>query len=171
MRTLSSKKSSIGRRFNDLIGSKTPRRPSSSDSTKGGSVTPPKQTTTPSASSSPQGPQTRTPSSPPTRYTFDEQHRLPVTYLPFVSTETPFIKGLDDVFGESKSSPRSSFEFNESPIDHEDNWFSMSQGSARFNMQDTRTRSSSKGTYESTGKEVTIGWVCEDGFKPIGEFD
>lgn len=174
MPTLSSKKSSIGRRFNDLLSSKSPRRPSSSDDTKGGSVTPPKQTTTPSASSSPQGPQARTSSSPQPRYTFDEQHRLPVTFLPFVSTgtEAPFIKGLD-VFGEPKSSPRSSFEFNESPVEHEDNWFSMSQlqGSSAFHMQDSRTRSSSKGTYESTGKEITIGWVCEDGFKPIGEFD
>src|SRR6202043_3814224 len=99
-----------------------PRRPSSSDGTKGGSFPPPKQTTTPSTSSSPLSIQSRTSTSPQdTRYTFDEQHRLPVTFLPFVSTDTHFLKGLD-VFGDSKSSPRSSFEFSDSPIEPEDNW-------------------------------------------------
>ena len=173
VRTTLPKKSSFTRRFTDMINQKTtPRRPSSSDGTKGGSVTPPKQTTTPSTSSSPLSIQSQNSSSPQSsRYTFDEQHRLPVTFLPFLSTDTHFLKGLD-VFGESKSSPRSSFEFTHSPVEPEDNWFAIGDNQASsFTVTERRARSQSKATTGSSVKEVTIGWICEDGFKPIGEFD
>lgn len=177
MPTLTTKKSFITRRFTEMINQKTSsRRPSLGDGTKEGrgSITPPVQTTTPSSSgSSPQSIQSRiTTSSQSTRYTFDEQHRLPVTFLPFVTTDTSFLKGLD-VFGdESKGSPKSSFEFNESPVECEDNWFSMSgERSSAFDTLESRTRSPSKATIPSPTKSVRIGWVCEDGFKPIGEFE
>src|SRR5271169_4592880 len=80
MRSSSPKKSSITRRFTEMINQKTVRRPSPGDGLKEGSITPPFQTTTPSSSSSsPQSIQSRAMSSPQsTRYTFDEQHRLPV---------------------------------------------------------------------------------------------
>ena len=167
VRTTLPKKSSFTRRFTDMINQKTtPRRPSSSDGTKGGSVTPPKQTTTPSTSSSPLSIQSQNSSSPQTsRYTFDEQHRLPVTFLPFLSTDTHFL-------GESKSSPRSSFEFSDEPVESEDNWFAIGDNQASsFTVTERRARSQSKATTGSSVKEVTIGWICEDGFKPIGEFD
>jgi hypothetical protein len=170
----STKKSSLTRRFTEMINQKTTRRPSSRDGTKENSLTPPIQTTTPSSSSSsPQSIQSRLTSSPQsTRYTIDEQHRLPVTFLPFVTSDTPFLKGFD-VFGESKGSPKSSFEFNESPVEgSEDNWFSMSDDrSSAFDMLESRTRSHSKTTLPSSMKSVRIGWICEDGFKPIGEFE
>ena len=167
------KKSSFTRRFTDMINQKTtPRRASLSDGTKGGTVTPPKQTTTPSSSSSPLSIQSMSSSSPQsTRYTFDEQHRLPITFLPFLSTDTHFLKGLD-VFAEPKTSPRSSFEFNDSPVESEDNWFSLCDNqTSSFNVTERRARSQSKATTGSSVKDVTIGWICEDGFKPIGEFD
>ena len=78
----SKNKSSLTRRFTDMINQKTVRLPSSSRNagTKEGSTTPPVQTTTPSSSSSsPQSRMTISPQSP--RFTFDEQHRLPVTFL------------------------------------------------------------------------------------------
>ena len=163
------KKSSITRRFTELINQKTAtRRPSSRDGAKeGGSSTPPLQTITPSSSSSsPQSMQsTITSSSQSTRYTFDEQ-RLPVTFLPFVTTDTPFIKGLD-VFGDSKGSPKSSFEFNEQLEDCEDNWFMSDDGCSEFDTLESGVRSKSKTTLQSRTKPVRIGWVCEDGFKPI----
>lgn len=172
MPSTSTKKSSITRRFTEMINQKTTRRPSLRDGAKEGSITPPFQTTTPSSSSSPQSIQSRIPSSPQsTRYTFDEQNRLPVTFLPFVTTDTSFLKGLD-VFGESKGSPKSSFEFNESPVECEENWFSMSDDrSPAFDTLAGATSSQSKGTLLSPTKSVRIGWICEDGFKPIGEFE
>lgn len=178
MPTLTTKKSFITRRFTEIINQKTSsRRPSSRDGTKEGrgAITPPVQTTTPSSSSSssPQSIQSRTTCSPQSaRYTFDEQHRLPVTFLPFVTTDTSFLKGLD-VFGdESKASPKSSFEFNESPVECEDSWFSMSdEQSSAFDTLESKTESQSKATLPSPTKFVRIGWICEDGFKPIGEFE
>jgi hypothetical protein len=173
MPSFSPKKSSITRRFTEMINQKTARRPSSRDGTKEGSVTPPFQTTTPSSlSSSPQSIQSQAMSSPQsTRYTFDEQHRLPVTFLPFLTTDTSFLKGLD-VFGDSKSSPKSSFEFNESPVECEENWFSMSDDrSSAFDRLESKMRSHIKTTSQSPTKSIRIGWICEDGFKPIGEFE
>lgn len=168
----SKNKSSLTRRFTDMINQKTVRQPSSSRNagTKEGSTTPPVQTTTPSSSSSsPQSRMTISPQSP--RFTFDEQHRLPVTFLPFVSTDIPFSKSMD-VFGESKNSPKSSFEFGDSPVEVEENWFSMSDDrSSAFETLASRTRSHSKTTLPSPTKQVRIGWICEDGFKPIMEYD
>jgi len=169
----SAKKSSLTRRFTDMINQKTTRRPSRGDIPKEGSVTPPLQTTTPSSSSSsPQSMQSSITSSPQSlRYAFDEQHRLPVTFLPFVTTDTSFLKGFD-VFGESKCSPKSSFEFHESPVEGEDNWFSMTDDrSSAFDTLEVATRSQSKATLRSPTKPIRIGWICEDGFKPIGEFE
>lgn len=171
----SSKKSSLTRRFTDLINQKTTRLPSSSRNagTKEGSTTPPVQTTTPSSSSSsPQSLQSRMTTSPMSpRFAYDEQHQLPVTFLPFVSTDIPFSKGLD-MFGESKTSPKSSFEFGESPVEAEENWFTMSDDrSSAFETLASRTRSHSKTTLPSPTKQVRIGWICEDGFKPIMEYD
>jgi hypothetical protein len=156
-----------------MINPKMIRLPSSRDATKEGSITPPAQTTTPSSSSSPQSELSRITTSSPqsTRYTFDDQHRLPVTFLPFVTTDTSFFKGLD-VFGESAGSPKSSFEFHESPVEVVENWFSMSDDRASaFDVVESRTRSQSKATIQSSTKSVRIGWICEDGFKPIGEFE
>ena len=170
----SSKKASLTRRFTDLINQKTTRLPSSKNAgTKDGSTTPPVQTTTPSSSSSsPHSLQSRITTSPQSpRFTFDEHHRLPVTFLPFVSTDTPFSKGLD-VFGESKNSPKTLFEFGESPVEVEENWFSMADDrSSAFETLASRTRSHSKTTLSSPTKQVRIGWICEDGFKPIMEYD
>jgi hypothetical protein len=169
----SSKKSSFSRRFTDLINQKAIRRPSSRDGPKEGSITPPVQTTIPSSSSSPQSIQSRITASPQSsRYAFVDQHRLPVTFLPFVSTDSSFLKGLD-VFGEeSRGSPKSSFEFNESPVEGEDSWFRLSDDtSSAFDTLQTRARSESKATLPSSVKSMTIGWVREDGFKPIGEYD
>ena len=177
MPTLTTKKSFITRRFTEIINQKnSARQPSSRDGAKegGGSITPPVQTTTPSSSSSsPQSIQSQITSSPQTtRFTVDEQHRLPVTFLPFVTTDTSFLKGLDVFGGESKGSPKSSFEFNESPVECEDNWFSMSDDrSSAFDTLESRMRSQSKATLPSPTKSVRIGWICEDGFKPIGEFE
>jgi hypothetical protein len=168
-----SKKSSLTRRFTDMINQKATRRASKSDLRKEGVITPPIQTTTPpSSSSSPQSMQSSLTSSPPSlRYTVEEKHRLPVTFLPFVSTDTSLLKGLD-IFGESKTSPKSSFEFNESPLECEENWFSMTDDqSSAFDTLGTATRSQSKTTLTSPTKSVRIGWICEDGFKPIGEFE
>lgn len=172
MPSSAAKKSSLTRRFTDMINPKTTRQPSSSDRPKEGSLTPPIQTTTPSSSSSPSSLQSRITASPHSaRYTFDEQHRLPVTFLPFVSTDGSFLKGFD-VFGESKLSPKSSFEFNESPLEGDDAWFSMSdEQSSAFEALETTAISQNKHTIQSPSKPVRIGWICEDGFKPIGEYE
>jgi hypothetical protein len=162
----STKKSSLTRRFTDMINQKATPRPSKGDLHKEGSITPPVQTTTPSSSSS--SPQSTSPQS--VRYTFDEQHRLPVTFLPFVATDTSFLKELD-IFGES---PKSSLEFldSESPVEGEESWFRMTdERSSAFDALETATRSHSKATLHSPTKPIRIGWICEDGFKPIGEFE
>jgi hypothetical protein len=170
------KKSSLTRRFTDIINPKTTRQPSSRDRPKEGSLTPPIQTTTPSSSSSssssPSSLQSRIAASPQSaRYTYDEQHRLPVTFLPFIATDGSFLKGLD-VFGESKGSPKSSFEFNDSPLEGDDTWFSMTDDqSSAFEALESPTISRNKTTLQSPSKTVRIGWICEDGFKPIGEFE
>jgi len=173
------KKASFTRRFTDLIKEKSNRRPSSRDGAKDeGLVTPPQQITTPSPSSSTSSPlslQSQATSLSPksARYTFDEQHRLPVTFLPFVNTDNSFLKGLDDMLGESNNrSRKSSFEFNQSPVEGEENWYSMSDDqSSSFGTLESRTRSQSKSTLQSPTKSIAIGWICEDGFKPIGGFE
>ena len=174
------KKASFTRRFADLIKEKSSRRPSSRDGAKDhhGTVTPPQQTTMPSPSSlasSPLSLQSQVSSASPKsgRYTFDEQHRLPVTFLPCVSTDNSFLTGLDDVFGESKTrSRKNSFEFNEPPVDVDENWYSMSDDQVSpFGTLETRTRSQSKSTVQSRTRSIAIGWICEDGFRPIGAFE
>jgi hypothetical protein len=150
-----------------MINQKT-RRPSVGDVPKQECVTPPTQTTTPSSASSPQNRSVAngSPSQAP-RYTFDEQHRLPVTFLPFVSTET--FKGLD-VFGQEIGvSDKSPYE---SPVEVEDSWFRMEdEPTSAFAELQMRARSESKATILSSARSVTIGWIKEDGFKPIGEYD
>jgi hypothetical protein len=172
MPPFSVKKSSITRRFTDMVNPKTSRQTSSRDRPKEGSLTPPLQTTTPSSSSSPSSLQSRITASPQSvRYAFDEQHRLPITFLPFITTDSSFLKGLD-VFGESKGSPKSLFEFNESPVEGDDAWFSMSDDrSSAFETLESPSISHNKTTLQLHSTPVRIGWVCEDGFKPIGEFE
>ena len=161
------KKSSLSRRFTDLIGQKQPRRPSSGSDTKEGTITPPLQTITPSASSSPLSVQSGTSYSSPQspRFTFDEQHRLPVTFLPFVATDSSFLKL--DMFGIEQSTSQ---EFDFTSTSDSSNWFGLhdeSQSSA-FEMPSPAASGTTKAR---TPKTMTIGWVCEDGFKPIGQFD
>jgi hypothetical protein len=163
------KKSSLSRRFTELINQKPSRRPSAGNETKEGSITPPLQTTTPSASASPLSIQTTStecsssPRSP--RFTFDEQHRLPVTFLPFVGTETSFLKF--DMFGLEQST-ESDFDFTTSS--ESSNWFNLSDDAqtSSFSIPETMKKITTK---SEAPKSVTIGWVCEDGFKPIGEFE
>jgi hypothetical protein len=104
-----------------------------------------------------------------TRYTFDQEHRLPVTFLPLLSTDA--LKGLD-VFGggdAASDAVRDTFELSQSPAGSEETWFSAS-----YDLPDTRKMSTSTVSSESSGspvKAVTIGWICEDGFRPIGLWD
>ena len=159
------KASSLTRRITEIISHKS--RTSSTDDVKEvASTTPPLQSTTPSISSSPQTFSRN--ASAPHRNTIDDEHRLPVAFLPLVSTSTKFMKGLD-VFGQE--SRESDFDFHDSPVEGEDNWFRMQDDHASaFAMLRSRPRSESKAT-SSSAKSITIGWVREDGFKPIGESD
>src|SRR5579859_404317 len=165
------KKSSLRSRFTDMINAKSPRRGSLSKGSKQGGATPPTETSTPPPSS-PRSVHLRNNSSPTsTRYTFDENHRLPVTFLPFVATDTSFMKGLE-IFGETSGSSSSSFEFSDSPVDREDGWFSLSgDQSSAYNTPERKDSLRPRDTNASPEKDITIGWICEDGFKPIGVFD
>jgi len=162
-----SKKSTLSRRFTELINQKTPRRPSSGEDTKEGITTPPLQTTTPSTASSPLSIQSSPSDSPLQghRFTFDEQHRLPVTFLPFVATETSFMKL--DIFG-SEETNHSEFDFTTSS--ESSNWFNFSETTeiSSFEMPEPITKARKE---RQAPKTMTIGWVCEDGFRPIGGFD
>lgn len=88
-----------------------------------------------------------------------------MTFLPFIGTDSSFLKF--DVFGVDQS-PGSEFDFTSSS--EGSNWFNLSDDapSSAFNVPETMTRREVKA---EGPKSVTIGWVCEDGFRPIGEFE
>jgi hypothetical protein len=166
----SPKKASFTRRFTDMVATKTPRR--MSGSRKGENNTPPPAFATPPAS--PRSTQPSNNSSPQSgRYQFDVEHRLPKTFLPFLSTDV--LKGLD-VFGGDDNTARDTFDLSQSSGNSEEAWLRVFQNRSAYSFPETRkmSTSSSMASSEMSGspvKEVTIGWICEDGFRPIGLAD
>jgi hypothetical protein len=166
----SPKKASFTRRFTDMVATKTPRR--MSGSRKGENNTPPSAFATPPAS--PRSTQPSNNSSPQSgRYQFDVEHSLPKTFLPFLSTDV--LKGLD-VFGGDDNPARDTFDLSQSSGDSDEAWLRVFHNRSAYSFPETRkmSTSSSMASSEMSGspvKEVTIGWICEDGFRPIGLAD
>ena|ERR1700737_4567972 len=164
------KKASFTRRFTDMVAPKAPKAPRSMSFGRGDHILPTSAIITPP--SSPRSIQQHNSSPQSTRYTYDEGERLPVTFLPLLSTDA--LKELD-VFGEGTDSANL-FGLSQSPADSEESWFSMPYDRPLvYEVPQTRKMSTASSTSTESGlsthREVTIGWICEDGFRPIGFAD